>query len=125
MAPATDPGRGARGTREDTCLVFAATSAVINSRDQRREEEEQLTGQDSSTASLEICCPSSSTTSTIASLSSVKINQNLLLFVHIEYHENKRSTMQSHFMLAEALLLVVRYWLVMHIYHFSCQHDVI
>ena len=69
MAPATDPGRGARGTREDTCLVFAATSAVINSRDQRREEEEQLTGQDSSTASLEICCPSSSTTSTIASLS--------------------------------------------------------
>ena len=69
MAPATDPGRGTRGTREDTCLVFAATSAVINSRDQRREEEEQLTGQDSSTASLEICCPSSSTTSTIASLS--------------------------------------------------------
>ena len=42
---------------------------------------------------------------------SVKINQNLLRFVHIEYHENKRSTMQSHFMLAEALLLVVRYWL--------------
>ena len=89
MAPATDPGRGARGTREDTCLVFAATSAVINSRDQRREEEEQLTGQDTEyhpQRPLRYAAHTAHHHQHHQLLLLYQINQNLLLFVHTEFH---------------------------------------